>query len=1525
MRQINGQVDEKNSQLNQFMSALQINQLHLDNFDYLKLPKQLLECCAAISVKPTLLKEDIPKAMKSIVNVSVHAKEILDDIEETIEKEDKEYRDEKLKNGDDNSPSNSESDSEEDEDSSRPRKNSVRNLKLKEISKRYDVLLKNFNEANTSNLALHDAFNSIIKNLQILSLPLNELSEKLPAIQQINDEESKQIRDKLISLLAKVDEMKVQREQLLRRFQAAIQDDDITKMIASKQNEITNPSEFFAEQLKKHDQLVVYLQQNLQAQDNILRALAESNALFASDRKKILEATQQRNAYIDSLVFSYQSISDLIEKANKGVVFFQNLKQPLNELLKDAQEFCSNSKQERENKKKIAQKFNIAHNNPQLAQLPQMPMPAFNRYKPQQTPTANSFGKNDYQLESNINMMNLNVNTGNERPKLKDFLPFMKPQSWGNNVNKSTGPPTVDRTNHNTTLGGAGVAGQLPMSPQFNQNSHNQQYTLASSSPSVQPITNSIIANQQSVTNLNSQQSLSASPVSNSQPSSQMLPVPSQQGALFQNNYMSQQTQFIQPSLYPNQIKSEAKHPSTQSTPPQLQPAQQFQSQSYQQVQAHIPPHLIMPANNPINQSTQMNLFYQQQNTPMPAQLNLSSQSASNQPNTQFSNPQVSYQNQLMFQQQQQLQLQLQQQQQQVKLKEQEELNQMKMNHQKIFEQKQMEQQLKEKEIQLKKQELEQREQEFKLQQQQFFLQQQHQQQQLLLEKQNFINLPFQLQQHQQQPQQPQQNFIPVSTPITNVAHSIQQPINYVSAQPQVIQPAIPIDKKLTESEISNLANLKPDSVYKPGYFKQIKIDENMASNLSAPQTSVPSVVLANTQITNSTIQPAAHTFIANSQTVAAVNKQPIIQSHQPIVPTPTSIPNQNPAIQNQSFIVQPIQASGQPIKQATNPSAIDDLLDLFDSRNQICFPTLQPLKKETFLGNDILDQNASQVHANENIASSQTEDSTPITTPIETKAPKQEVLGTKEDFKPSNISISLSNSSINMSNMPSPSTPNTNSSKKLNFLNNPSKLDRFVNEVNKFENHVHSLTKKTLANATILDKEWKELNDYQEKTSSSQTISVARCYPNKNRFPDLLPYDQTRVCLQSKNGDDYINATLIGELHSDAEPGVNNPSFIISQAPLTSSSSDMYNFWLMVIEQQVELIVCLCRDSELGPTHYWPSDKQIPLNINSLTISLLSFKETPHSVQRICSLKNSSDNQSRTVILLQHVNSKNILISGTPAPTTNSGIGLNEMPENVASFLKFIKECEHFYKTQQRSLTHPVLVHCMNGVSRSAVFLLLFSMIQIIDLNCDQNQTLPSCSQPILSDMLIRFIKQMRNKRKYMIQSMCHLKYAYDATLYYLKDILIKEGVLNNSTFNSNETNITTNGTNCLNGEKTNRKISVEIDSNILNDQSLVSIQSSKEQMHQSDSPNDSLLVNSDSGSNQNVNEKSPAKKVEITSLADLCDPEKFSIFLSDDSTKRKQKFTKKDFLNSTTPNAQPQFDQLKYDPFRSLDPLAK
>lgn len=87
--------------------------------------------------------------------------------------------------------------------------------------------------------------------------------------------------------------------------------------------------------------------------------------------------------------------------------------------------------------------------------------------------------------------------------------------------------------------------------------------------------------------------------------------------------------------------------------------------------------------------------------------------------------------------------------------------------------------------------------------------------------------------------------------------------------------------------------------------------------------------------------------------------------------------------------------------------------------------------------------------------------------------------------------------------------------------------LKALAPDVEKLEKFVEGLTLKTLSGPTLLDLKWKEIMDAQEKESHTRSISVARCYPMKNRFPDILPYDDSRIELPSTK-DDYINASLV-------------------------------------------------------------------------------------------------------------------------------------------------------------------------------------------------------------------------------------------------------------------------------------------------------------------------------------------------------------------------------------------------------------
>lgn len=92
--------------------------------------------------------------------------------------------------------------------------------------------------------------------------------------------------------------------------------------------------------------------------------------------------------------------------------------------------------------------------------------------------------------------------------------------------------------------------------------------------------------------------------------------------------------------------------------------------------------------------------------------------------------------------------------------------------------------------------------------------------------------------------------------------------------------------------------------------------------------------------------------------------------------------------------------------------------------------------------------------------------------------------------------------------------------------LKNNDVKNLFTVEIDKYEKYFETLSNKTLSGPTNLDIKWKEIQDKQDGDSQKK-ISVARCYPMKNRFPDILPYDHSRIELQGTK-DDYINASYV-------------------------------------------------------------------------------------------------------------------------------------------------------------------------------------------------------------------------------------------------------------------------------------------------------------------------------------------------------------------------------------------------------------
>ncbi len=492
----------------------------------------------------------------------------------------------------------------------------------------------------------------------------------------------------------------------------------------------------------------------------------------------------------------------------EGIQFYEKLNKQLTELDNDVNDFCAKQKLEYESKKRLMERVNTIMNNNNLngGNSPNMPLPQsglqFGESLPSGYPAQINIpskfmrslaaSKTINQPVNNLpmhpggvmspeltaaevnNMMQSFQNTSlehqslNERPKLKDFLPFMKPQSWGGAA-AAAGPPqkprlgpvVVDQPNFATNLGGQFPAAAAPMAPVAPRNV--PKPTLQRPGMPVQNLPYHM---------------------------PQQFPV-APQPQQFMQAPVSQQLQPVQPPHIQNQ---------------QVSPINQFD----QQLNTNYPNGVVINQTPPQQYPTQLPPRIQSPIQPQlqPQQLNF------NQYDEQFK-------------------LQQQQLNQKLYLEEQE-----KLRRQKELDQKLLEQQIAERELELKRKQLEEQEKLFKLQQQQFELQRQQQEflmQQKLLQQQQQQQIIQNVNQNVPvvQPTQPQQYQMPVGTNLLNPNQ------NMSPLQPPLAtsKPSLPT---LVNSEQAKLIeNIKPDSVYKPGYFNQIPIPQNqfqIGTNLNTGQ-----------------------------------------------------------------------------------------------------------------------------------------------------------------------------------------------------------------------------------------------------------------------------------------------------------------------------------------------------------------------------------------------------------------------------------------------------------------------------------------------------------------------------------------------------------------------------------------------------------------------------------------------------------------------------------------------------------------
>ncbi|XP_041977050.1 receptor-type tyrosine-protein phosphatase N2 isoform X2 [Aricia agestis] len=220
------------------------------------------------------------------------------------------------------------------------------------------------------------------------------------------------------------------------------------------------------------------------------------------------------------------------------------------------------------------------------------------------------------------------------------------------------------------------------------------------------------------------------------------------------------------------------------------------------------------------------------------------------------------------------------------------------------------------------------------------------------------------------------------------------------------------------------------------------------------------------------------------------------------------------------------------------------------------------------------------------------------------------------------------------------------------------------------------------LRNKDRLEQEWRALCAYEAEPCAT-TAALKPENTGKNRYNDILPYDHSRVTLNTLSnhlGSDYINASTI----TDHDP--RNPAYIAAAGPLAHTAPD---FWQMVWEQGSVVTVMLTRLTENGQQlchRYWPEEGSELYHIYEVHLVSEHIWCDDYLVRSFY-LKNQRTGETRTVTQFHFLSWPD-----------------NGVPASTKALLEFRRKVNKSY----RGRSCPIVVHCSDGAGRTGTYCLI-------------------------------------------------------------------------------------------------------------------------------------------------------------------------------------------------------------------------
>ncbi|XP_003933531.1 tyrosine-protein phosphatase non-receptor type 22 isoform X1 [Saimiri boliviensis] len=249
-------------------------------------------------------------------------------------------------------------------------------------------------------------------------------------------------------------------------------------------------------------------------------------------------------------------------------------------------------------------------------------------------------------------------------------------------------------------------------------------------------------------------------------------------------------------------------------------------------------------------------------------------------------------------------------------------------------------------------------------------------------------------------------------------------------------------------------------------------------------------------------------------------------------------------------------------------------------------------------------------------------------------------------------------------------------------------------------------------------------------KTDKTYPTTVAEKPENikKNRYKDILPYDSSRVELSLITSDEdssYINANFI--------KGVYGPkAYIATQGPL---STTLLDFWRMIWEYSVLIIVMACMEYEMGKKkceRYWAEPGETQLQFGPFSICCEAEKRKSDYIIR--NLKVKFNNETRTIYQFHYKNWPD-----------------HDVPSSIDPILELIWDIRCY----QEDDSVPICIHCSAGCGRTGVI-------------CAIDYTWMLLKDGIIPENFSVFslIQEMRTQRPSLVQTQEQYELVYSAVL---------------------------------------------------------------------------------------------------------------------------------------------------------------